>query len=55
MEAGAIAQNANLAAVALGYGSVECASVYDDEMNEALGLDGVFRSYVHAVVVGYPG
>jgi len=55
MEAGAISQNANLAAVALGYSSVECASVYDDEMNEALGLDGTFRCYLHSIIVGYPG
>ncbi|MFL6137293.1 MAG: SagB/ThcOx family dehydrogenase [Frankiaceae bacterium] len=55
MEAGSIAQNVNLAAVALGYGSVECASVYEDEVNAALGLDGAFRTLVHTVVVGYPG
>lgn len=55
MEAGSVAQNINLAAVALGFGSVECASVYDDEVNAALGLDGVFRSLVHTVIVGYPG
>jgi SagB-type dehydrogenase family enzyme len=55
MEAGAIAQTINLATVALGFGSVECASVVDDEINEALRLDGTFRAVVHTVVVGYPG
>jgi SagB-type dehydrogenase family enzyme len=53
MEVGSIAQNVNLAAVALGYGSVECASVYDDEMNEAIGVDGMYGAHVHTVVVGY--
>jgi SagB-type dehydrogenase family enzyme len=55
MEAGSIAQNLNLATAALGYGSVECASVYDDEIHEAIHLDGVFRALFHSVVVGYPG
>jgi len=55
MEAGAIAQNINLATVALGFGTVECASTVDDEINEALRLDGTFRAIVHTLVVGYPG
>jgi SagB-type dehydrogenase family enzyme len=55
MEAGAIAQNINLATVSLGFGSVECASTVDEEINEALQLDGTFRAIVHTLVVGYPG
>jgi len=54
LEAGAIAQTLNLAVAALGLGSVDCASVYDDEIHEALAIDGLFRSLLHAVVVGYP-
>jgi SagB-type dehydrogenase family enzyme len=54
LEAGAIAQTLNLAVAALGLGSVDCASVYDDEIHEALAIDGLFRSLLHAVVIGYP-
>lgn len=55
IEAGAIAQNLNLAAVALGFGSVECASTVDDEINAALGLDGTFLALAHTLIVGYAG
>jgi SagB-type dehydrogenase family enzyme len=55
MEAGAIAEHLNLAAVALGLGSVDCSSYYDDEVNEALGLDGVYQTIIHSLLVGSPG
>lgn len=55
IEAGAISQNIHLATESLGYGSVDCASVYDDEAHEALGLDGLFQTLLHTVIVGYPG
>jgi SagB-type dehydrogenase family enzyme len=55
MEAGAIAQNVALACTALGYGSVDCASVYDDEVHEVLGIDGHDVALLHAIVVGCPG
>jgi SagB-type dehydrogenase family enzyme len=51
-EAGAIAQQINLSTVALGFGSVDCASFYDDEVHEALGIDGLYETLVHAVLVG---
>jgi SagB-type dehydrogenase family enzyme len=54
IEAGAIAQSVHLATEALGLGSVDCASVYDDEAHEALSLDGVSQMLVHAMVVGHP-
>ncbi|WP_164003024.1 SagB family peptide dehydrogenase [Pyxidicoccus caerfyrddinensis] len=54
LEAGAIAEHVNLAATALGLGSVDCGSFYDDEANEALGLDGVYETLVHALVLGVP-
>lgn len=53
-ECGAISQNINLAACALKLGSVECGGFYDDEVNKVLGLDGIFRTFIHAVVVGTP-
>jgi SagB-type dehydrogenase family enzyme len=55
MEAGSIAQNINLATAALGFGSVECASTYEDEIHEALRLDGLYQSLVHSVIIGYSG
>lgn len=51
-ECGAISQNINLAATSLGLGTVECGSFYDDEINRLLGLDGVFRTFLHATLIG---
>lgn len=54
LEAGAIAEQIGLAAVALGLGSVDCSSVYDDDAHDAIGVDGVYEALVHALVVGTP-
>jgi len=54
LEAGAMAEHVNLAAVALGLGAVDCSSVYDDEAHDALGMDGVYEAIVHAQVLGTP-
>lgn len=54
-EAGATAQTVHLAAEALGVGSVDCASFIDDEMHEALGIDGAYQTLLHTVVLGYRG
>jgi SagB-type dehydrogenase family enzyme len=53
-EAGAIAEHVNLASAALGVGSVDSASFYDDEVHEALGIDGVYQTLVHVLVLGVP-
>lgn len=53
MEAGYISQNIHLVATGLGIGSVDCASIYDDEANEVLGVDGLFETLVHAIVIGH--
>jgi SagB-type dehydrogenase family enzyme len=55
IEAGAMAENVDLASAALGFGAVDCASLYDDEIHELLEIDGVYRALVHAIVVGAPG
>ena len=55
LEAGAIAQNIHLATQALGFASVDCASVVDDEVHETLGLDGLYQTLVHAIILGYAG
>ena len=52
LEAGAMAAHLDLAATAIGLGSVPCSSVYDDEAHEALGMDGVNEAIVHVVVIG---
>jgi SagB-type dehydrogenase family enzyme len=54
LEAGAIAEQLSLAAVALGVGSVDCSSVYDDEAHEALGIDGIHETLIHSIVLGIP-
>jgi len=55
IEAGTIAENIHLACGSLGVGSVDCASVADDELHNALGLDGEMECLAHAVVLGVPG
>ena len=52
IEAGATAENLHLACGSLGLGSVDCASVHDDDLHAALDLDGELRLLVHTVVVG---
>jgi SagB-type dehydrogenase family enzyme len=54
LEAGAIAEHVNLAAAALGVGCVDSSSFYDDEVHEALGIDGVYEALVHGQVLGIP-
>jgi SagB-type dehydrogenase family enzyme len=54
LDAGHIAQNVALAAVALDLGSCQVAALYDDEVNELLGVDGVEESAVYMTVVGKP-
>ncbi len=54
LEAGMMAQQIALACVALGVGSVDSSSVYDDEAHEALGVDGESEAIVHLVVLGIP-
>ena len=54
MEAGAIAHGVALAATALGCGSVDCASVYDDEVHEVLYLDGTDMTLLHVIIIGCP-
>jgi SagB-type dehydrogenase family enzyme len=55
LEAGAISQNIHLATQALGFASVDCASVVDDELHEAMDLDGLHQALVHSIVIGYAG
>jgi SagB-type dehydrogenase family enzyme len=52
LDAGHIAQNVALAAVALGLGSCQVAALYDDEVNALLGVDGIEESIIYMTVVG---
>jgi len=54
IEAGSIAQNMALTAAALGYACIPCASIYDDEVHDILGLDGVSSALVHTLILGCP-
>jgi SagB-type dehydrogenase family enzyme len=55
LDAGHIAENLALAAVALDLGSCQIAALYDEEANRLLGVDGVQESTVYMTVVGVPG
>ena len=54
LDAGHIAQNVALAAVALGLSSCQIAALYDDEANGLLDVDGVDESAIYMTVVGKP-
>jgi SagB-type dehydrogenase family enzyme len=54
LDAGQIAQNLALAAVALGLGSCQVGALYDDEVNSILGVDGEEESIVYTTAVGIP-
>lgn len=54
LDAGHIAQNVALAAVALGLGSCQIAALYDDECNALLDLDGIEESILYMTAVGRP-
>jgi SagB-type dehydrogenase family enzyme len=54
LDAGHIAENLALAAVALGLGSCQIAALYDEEANALLGVDGVEESTIYMTAVGRP-
>lgn len=54
LDAGHIAQNTALAAVALGLGSCQIGALYDGEANELLGVDGAEESAIYMTAVGRP-
>ena len=54
LDAGHIAQNVALAAVALGLGSCQIAALYDDEANALVGVDGEDESVIYMTTIGRP-
>jgi SagB-type dehydrogenase family enzyme len=54
LDAGHIAQNLALAAVALSLGTCQIAALYDEEVNALLEIDGNEESVLYMSVVGHP-
>ncbi len=54
LDAGHIAQTVAMAAVALGLGSCQIAALYDEEVNDLLGVDGIEETAIYLTVVGHP-
>jgi SagB-type dehydrogenase family enzyme len=54
LDAGHIAQNVALGAVALGLGSCQIAALYDGEVNDLLNVDGTSESTIYMTAVGRP-
>jgi SagB-type dehydrogenase family enzyme len=52
LDAGHIAENVALAAVALDLGSCQIGALYDDEVSALIGVDGVDESVIYMTVVG---
>ena len=54
LDAGHIAENLALAAVALGLGTCQIGALFDDEVNRIIEIDGTEESVVYMSVVGVP-
>jgi SagB-type dehydrogenase family enzyme len=54
LDAGHIAGNLALAAVAIGLGTCQIGALFDDEVNDVVGVDGTEESVVYMTVVGHP-
>jgi SagB-type dehydrogenase family enzyme len=54
LDAGHISQTVAMAAVASGLGSCQIAALYDEEVNDLLGIDGIGETAIYLTVVGNP-
>lgn len=54
LDAGHLAQNLALAAAALRLGSCQIGAIYDDELNDLLGLDCINEGVIYMSTVGHP-
>ena len=52
LDAGHIAENLALASTSLGLGSCQIAALFDDEVNELIGVDGIEESVIYMSVIG---
>jgi SagB-type dehydrogenase family enzyme len=53
LDAGHIAENLALAAVSLGLGSCQIGALFDEEINQIIGVDGKEESVLYMTVAGY--
>ena len=53
LDAGHIAENLALAAVSLGLGSCQIGALFDEEINQIIGVDGKEESVLYMTVTGY--
>jgi len=51
---GGVAGNLALAATGIGLGTCQIGALFDDEVNEIIGVDGKSESVVYMTVIGYP-
>jgi SagB-type dehydrogenase family enzyme len=54
LDAGHIAENLALAATGIGLGTCQIGALFDDEVNEIIGVDGKSESVVYMTVIGHP-
>jgi SagB-type dehydrogenase family enzyme len=54
LDAGHIAENLALAATALDLGVCQIGALFDDELNNIVGIDGIEESVIYLSVVGHP-
>jgi SagB-type dehydrogenase family enzyme len=54
LDAGHIAENLALAAVALGLGTCQIGALYDEEVNRLINIDGDDESILYMSTVGHP-
>ena len=54
LDAGHMAENVALTAAAMGLGTCAIAAIFDDEVNEILGVDGIEESAIYLTTVGTP-
>jgi len=55
LDTGHIAENLALASTSLGLGSCQIGALYDDEVNQIVGVDGIEESVLYMSTVGRPG
>jgi SagB-type dehydrogenase family enzyme len=55
LDAGHMAQNLALASASLGLGCCHIGSMFDNEINGILGIDGIRESVVYMSAIGHPG
>lgn len=55
LDVGHMAQNLALACTSLGLGSCQVGALFDDEVNDILGVDGTSESILYMSVVGHTG